>query len=77
MLNYLYFFNIKLVTIGIGLAEESFDDVKEKVIKNAFEFWVHVKYEEAHILPPLIRDKSSIVRNYLLLVALFITIAHL
>ena len=55
-----------MVSIGIGLHEESFDDIKEKILNNANQVWIDVKYDEAKILPPLIRDKSLIVRNYLI-----------
>ena len=55
-----------MVSIGIGLHEESFDDIKEKILNNANQVWIDVKYDESKILPPLIRDKSLIVRNYLI-----------
>ncbi len=54
-----------MVSIGIGLDETSFDDVKEKVLNNANQIWIDVKFVEAKVLPPLIRDKSSLVRKCL------------
>ncbi len=54
-----------MVSIGIGLDEKSFDDVKDKVLNNANQIWIDVKFVEAKVLPPLIRDKSSLVRYML------------